>query len=199
MKIIGLTGSIGSGKSTVSKIIREEGIPVICADEIAHQVVEVGTPAYQQITQFFGKEILSPDQSINREKLGALVFQNKEKRKLLNSIVHPEVIKKMEQEIKNHQKNRKLLIFLDIPLLYESGLENMCNQVAVVYAPETIMIERIKKRDGLSDQEIKNRIASQMSIEEKKEKADYVIDNSKSIAQTKKQVQDLMNKISKFK
>lgn len=198
MKIIGLTGSIGSGKSTVSKIIRETGISVICADEVAHQVVKVGTPAYQQIIQFFGKEILLPDQSINREKLGKLVFKDEGKRKLLNSIVHPEVIKKMQQEIKNYQKNKAPLVFLDIPLLYESGLENICDQVVVAYAPETIMIERIKKRDGLSDQEIKNRITSQMSIEEKKKKADYVIDNSGNLTQTKKQIEKLLKEKTFF-
>lgn len=198
MKIIGLTGSIGSGKSTVSRLIREVGIPVICADEIAYQAVEIGTPTYQQITQSFGKKILLPNQELNREKLGELIFQDKEKRELLNSIVHPEVIKKIQKKIKNHQKNKAPLVFLDIPLLYESGMEKICDQVVAVYAPESMMIERIKKRDGLSEQEIKNRITSQMSIEEKKKKADYMIDNSGNLAQTKKQVIKLTTFLSQL-
>ncbi len=195
MKIIGLTGSIGSGKSTVSGIIRKMGIPVICADHIAKQVVETGQPAYRKIIKNFGQKILNPDKSLNRTLLGQLVFGSATKRKQLNRIVHPYVIKHIRQQLASHKKKKTPLIVLDIPLLYEEKLDSLCNEVIVVYAPAKKMLERVRRRDLLPVKEIKNRIASQVSIEKKKKKADWIIDNSKRVESTKRQVKNLFNSL----
>ena len=192
MKIIGLTGGIASGKSTVAAMIRSEGIPVLCADELARHVVDPGKPAYKKIVKAFGRIILNKDKTINRARLGAVVFVSETKREKLNTIVHPEVIRELKKLIGNLKRRGKKAVVLDIPLLFEGKLDRLCDKVIVVYAPETKMKKRLKERNSLSADEIKNRIASQMPIEEKRKRADIVIDNSGPLSKTRLQVRAVL-------
>ncbi len=197
MKVIGLTGGIASGKSTVSRLMREKGIPVICADELARGVVEPGKSAYKKILKEFGKEILHPDKTLNRPKLALLVFSSPKKLKTLNSLIHPAIIQEMKKEIERFRKKKEKKIILDIPLLFEEGLDKLCDKVIIVYVPEKIQRERLKKRENLSDQEITSRLKSQMPIEEKKKRGHYTIDNNVSLIETKEQIEKMIQRLQK--
>lgn len=195
MKVIGLTGSIGSGKSTVANIMRQMGVAILCADAAAKKVVEKGNPAYKKIVKTFGEKVVNKDKTLNRTRLGEIVFSSESKRKLLNSIVHPEVIAELKREIDRMASLQRKVVVLDIPLLYEEGLEILCHKVVVVYATETMMEKRIFLRDNLSKDEIRKRITAQLPIEEKKKRADYVIDNSADLAKTQSQVEWVLREI----
>lgn len=186
--VIGITGSIATGKSTVSKMIKELGFTVVDADVAARVVVEPGEEAYQKIVEHFGKEILLANGEIDRKKLGDLVFQNEKKRLLLNSIVHPAVRKKMNEEKELAFRRGEKVVFLDIPLLYESNLTYMVDKVLVVYVDQPTQLERLMNRNHLTKEEALARITSQLSIEQKRERADAVIDNRGTIEQTKTQL-----------
>lgn len=185
--ILGLTGGIATGKSTVVKVFKELGFPVVDADVIAREVVEVGRPALAKIVSTFGTEMLQPDGSLDRKKLGALVFSDEEKRQKLNALLSPFLREAILSQIEK-KKDQASLVVVDIPLLYEGGYENDMDQVAVVYVPETIQLDRLMERDHLTEQEAWQRINSQLSIEQKKQKADIVFDNQKTIQETKKLV-----------
>ena len=193
--ILGLTGSIASGKSTVSKMICEFGIPIVDADVIAKQVVEVGQVAYQKIVETFGPEILFENEEINRPALGAIIFNNPERREELNKIVHPEVRKVMLQQSKRLLDEGHRIVILDIPLLFESKLTSLVEKTIVVYVDEENQIKRLMKRNNLSEEEAMARIKSQIPISEKVKLADYVIDNNDTIEYTNKQVKALITKI----
>lgn len=195
MKVIGLTGSIGSGKSTVANIMRQMGVAILCADASAKKVVKKGAPAYKKIIKAFGQKVVNKDKTLNRTRLGEIVFSSEAKRKLLNSIVHPEVIAELKREIDRMASLQRKVVVLDIPLLYEEGLEILCHKVVVVYATETMMEKRIFLRDNLSKDEIRKRITAQLPIEEKKKRADYVIDNSADLAKTQSQVEWVLREI----
>ncbi|WP_348922728.1 dephospho-CoA kinase [Enterococcus rotai] len=187
--ILGLTGGIATGKSTVVKVFKELGFPVVDADVIAREIVEVGMPALAEIVSMFGTEILQPDGSLDRKKLGALVFSDKEKRQKLNALLSPFLREAILSQIEM-KKDRASLVVVDIPLLYEGGYEKDMDQVAVVYVPETIQLDRLMERDYLTEQEAWQRINSQLSIEQKKQRADIVFDNQKTIQETKKLVEN---------
>ncbi len=187
-QIIGITGSIATGKSTVSNMIKELGFTVIDADIAARAVVEPGEEAYHEIVRHFGEEILLPDGRINRKKLGDIVFNDQEQRLKLNSIVHPAVRKRMNNEKEEAVKRGEKAVFLDIPLLYESKLTYMVHKVIVVYTDEQTQLERLMERNGFTKEEAEARIYSQMSIEEKKKMADAVIDNCGTLDETKRQL-----------
>ncbi|NPC93697.1 dephospho-CoA kinase [Bacillus sp. WMMC1349] len=195
--VIGLTGGIASGKSTVAQMFQKRGITVVDADLIAKEVVEKGKAAYQKMIEVFGEKILLDNGEIDRKKLGTLVFTNEDKRKQLNEIVHPEVrnemIKQRDQAI---QANEQFVV-LDIPLLYESGLESLTDKVLVVWVPKQLQLERLMKRNQLTEEEAKNRINAQLSLDGKKEKADVVIDNSGSLENTKQQFEELFDQCKK--
>lgn len=194
-KIFGLTGSIASGKSTVSNFFKESQIPVVDADVIAREVVEIGKPAYNQIVETFGQKILLENGEINRPLLGSIIFEQKEKRLQLNSIVHPEVRKEMMSQASNHIENGQPLVILDIPLLFESNLTNLVEKVIVVTVSEETQLERLMKRNNLTKEEAILRISSQIPVKEKEAKADYIIDNNGDLHNTKKQVEELIKKI----
>ena len=193
--IIGLTGGIASGKSTVSKMLGELGLPIVDADIIARQVVERGEDAYQKIVKQFGEDILTDEGNIDRKKLGAIIFANSEKRKLLNEIVHPAVRAEMKRQIDKHSSEGHERIVLDIPLLFESNLQSMVDKIIVVYIPKELQLQRLMKRDGSTEEEALQRIQSQMPIEEKKSLADAVLHNSGSIEETKEQLIQLFKKM----
>lgn len=190
--IIGLTGGIASGKSTVSSLLKEKGFTVIDADVAARIVVQPGEEAYKKIVETFGKDILLENGEINRPKLGDLVFRDEQKRLQLNAIVHPAVRKQMLLEKEQAIRNGKQTIFLDIPLLFESGLTWMVDKTIVVYVDENIQLQRLMKRNGLDKEAAEIRISAQIPLEEKASKADAVINNNGTITETKKQLEHII-------
>ena len=188
MKIVGLTGGIATGKSTISQYLLIQNIPVIDCDLIARQVVEKDTIGLQQLIAAFGEEILTDSKELNRAKLGNIIFNHQEKRQLVNQIVHPLVDVEMKKQIANYQLMNKQLVVLDIPLLFEENYQTWCDEVLVVYIPTGLQLKRLMQRNHLSQEEAKSRIHSQMSIDEKKLLADRVVDNSQSLEKTYQQV-----------
>ncbi|MFD3445348.1 dephospho-CoA kinase [Microbacteriaceae bacterium 4G12] len=186
--VIGLTGGIASGKSTVAMMLRELSIPVIDADVIAREVVTPGKDAYSKVVRAFGEEIVLDNKEIDRAKLGSIIFHDKEKRQLLNSIVHPAVRAEMNAQKEFYIQQGEQVVVLDIPLLFESKLTALVDQVVVVYVDEKTQLERLMKRNDLSETEAKARIASQMPLSDKVALADEVIHNTGTIEQTKEQV-----------
>lgn len=196
MQVIGLTGGIATGKSTVSEILENAGAVIIDADRIARQVVKKNLPAYHKIVDTFGQSVLLPDGEINRTKLGHLIFNDPRKKRLLNSMVHPQVRKETNRRLKSIEKSHlDALVILDIPLLFEAGMRKDLSEVIVVYAPEHIQIKRLMRRDRISQEDALARIRSQMPIEEKKSLATMVIDNSGTIEQTRRQTLEIFQRL----
>lgn len=192
--IIGLTGGIASGKSTVSKMIKELEIPVIDADIIAREVVEIGETAYAKIVDYFGRGILNETGSLDRKKLGEIVFNNDEKRLVLNKIVHPAVRNRINEKIEQQKKTGNKTIVLDIPLLFESKLTYLVDKIIVVFVDQEIQKQRLKLRDQFSEEEALARIASQMPLKEKLALADEVIDNHGILDDTSQQLMKILKK-----
>jgi len=196
--VAGLTGGIASGKSTVSKMLKKQGAVIIDADRIAHNVVKKGEPAWQQIRDYFGNEILLPNREINRAYLGDIVFNDVAQKKVLNEIVHPFVLEKMTEELKQVEETaRDSIVILDVPLLIESGMHKGISDVILVYIPERLQLERLIARDNISVADATSRIKSQMPIDEKKNYASIVIDNSKSIEETRKRTLSVFRTLTK--
>lgn len=187
--LLGLTGGIASGKSTISDYFKAKNIPVIDADLVAREVVEPGTKGLDQIVQEFGQSILLADGTLNRKKLGSMIFEDSKKREKLNAILSGAIRQNILDKISELKKLQRPLIVLDIPLLYEGGYQELVNSVMVCYVPKEIQLSRLMKRDKLTKQEAMKRIDSQMTLEEKNKLADVVIDNSGRIDDTLKQVQ----------
>lgn len=190
MKVIGLTGGIASGKSTVSNILREKGAYIIDADEISKALVEPGKPAYKEIVEFFGKEILNEDGTIKRKKLGKIVFADTEKLSVLNSITHPKIIEEIEKKLKECRERDEKVVVIDAALLIELGLYKLADEVWLVVVDEKTQLERLLKRDMfLEPKEAKDRIRAQMPQEEKKKYATRIIDNTGDFSHLKEQVE----------
>lgn len=192
--IIGLTGSIASGKSTVSEILQEKGFPIVDADKIARQVVEPGTSVIKEIGEYFGDEVLNEDGSLNREKLGERIFKNEAERNKLNSIIHPvirnEMIRQKEQWISRGADT----VIMDIPLLFESKLQSFVEKIIVVSVAPKIQKQRLIARNKLNELEAADRINSQLPMVEKEAGADAVIDNNGTIEETKMQIESILDK-----
>ena len=197
MILVGLTGGIATGKSTVAEMFNDKGAVIVDADVIAREVVLKGTPAWEKIRAEFGDEVLLDDGEIDRDKLGDIIFSDTEKKDLLNSIVHPAVFEKMGERIKKVEEEMPdALVMLDVPLLIESGMQSGFSNVVLVYVTEDIQVKRLMARDGYSEKDAFARIRSQMPIDEKKDKVDIVIDNSKDLEHTRRQVLDIYNRLS---
>ncbi|HLV09693.1 MAG TPA: dephospho-CoA kinase [Halanaerobiales bacterium] len=177
--IIGLTGGIASGKTEVSRFMEKLGAEIIDADRIAHQVLQENEEARKELLKVFGEAIINNRGDIDRGILGELVFSNLEEKKKLEEIVHPIIIKKIKEDLEELKKRKKIII-LDLPLLYEAGLEWLVDEVWVVYCDEKTQRERLQRRDGLTIEQAQQRIASQLSLSEKCRQADRVINNSGS-------------------
>ena len=188
MIVIGLTGGIGSGKSTVSDILKEQGIPVVDGDLIAREVVEPHRPAYEEIVRAFGTEVLQQDGTLNRKRIGEIVFSDPEKLSILNSITHKEIYRVILERLESLKERGTSLVFLDVALLFETGFDQLTDWVWVVDAPDAVRVERIQKRDGLKGEEILKRIQSQMSRELRNTKGNLVLDNSKSREELKARI-----------
>ncbi len=190
--IVGLTGGIASGKSTVSNMLKEMNIPVIDADIESRLAVKKGEPAYFKIISEFGREILLPDGEIDRAKLGSIIFHQEENRQLLNQIVHPEVRRRMNEKIEQAKRKSEPVIVLDIPLLFESKLTFMVDKTILVYVSEETQLKRLMERNHLTVKEAEARIHSQMPLSEKVSLADAVINNNGRIEDTKKQLMKIL-------
>ena len=188
MRVLGLTGGIGSGKSMVASMFAQLGADIIDADQLARQVVEPGQPALEEIARAFGREILLADGRLDRAKLGRLVFADPAARERLNAITHPPIRERMAAEIAARGSRPGLLI-VDVPLLYESDRAGTVEAVIVVWVDSQTQLRRLIERDGLGEEEARQRIAAQMPLDEKRARADIVIDNSGSQQNTRRQVE----------
>jgi dephospho-CoA kinase len=187
--LVGLTGGIATGKSTVAAIFRRAGAFIIDADLIARDVVTPGTPAWKEIRNLFGDTIIGPDGTIKRERLGQLVFGDQHRRRQLEAIVHPRIRQQISKEVQglSHRFPRAVIIE-DIPLLLETDAVDDLEEVIVVYIPCSLQLHRLMHRDGLDENQAMQRINAQMSIEEKRKKATILIDNSGTLAATQNRV-----------
>jgi dephospho-CoA kinase len=200
--VIGLTGGIGTGKSTVARIFEQLGAVVIDADAIVHELQAPGMPMLAEIAAAFGPELIRPDGSLDRPRLGDIVFRDPEARRRLGQIVHPAVGAEMLRRLAAAREARARLVVLDIPLLFEgrkagSGSAALLafDATVLVYARERQQVERQVARDGHEADEALRRVRSQLPIEEKRALADYVIDNSGSLADTERQVRELYERL----
>lgn len=194
-KIIGLTGGIATGKSTVTTMFLDRKIPVIDSDKIAKSLLDKGQEAYQEIIDLFGTDILATDQTINRQKLAKLIFNNDEARQELNAIVHPKVKQVIHSEIARLKAFDPEFIVVDVPLLFESEFDQFCDVTLLVYARRKDQISRLTMRDHIDEEYAKQKIKAQMPLSKKKERADFIIDNSKSILETRKSFDKVISAI----
>ncbi|OME74819.1 dephospho-CoA kinase [Paenibacillus odorifer] len=194
--IIGLTGGIASGKSTVSALLVSKGARLVDADVIAREVMLPGHEVLAAAVKHFGSEILSSDGTLNRGKLGDIVFQDPAALQALNNLTHPAIRREIKERMNSmEEEDPKKLTIVDIPLLFESGLENMFHEILVVYVPREVQIARLMERNGLSLEQAEARLNAQMDIEAKRNKADYIIDNSGELAHTEQQVAVLWDRL----
>ena len=186
---VGLTGGIASGKSTVARMLAEKGAVLIDFDEIAHAVQDPGGPVWREIIRHFGEEILHEDRTIDRRKLGETVFANREKRELLNRLVHPAIFEEWQRRLAEiRARHADAIVVSDIPLLIEAGMKGMVDLVLLVYITPEEQIRRVMARDGFSREEAERRLGAQMPIEEKLRWADIVIRNGGSPEETRREV-----------
>ena len=193
--VIGLTGGIASGKSTISAKLEQLGAAIIDVDILARDVVSKGEIAYNRIVQCFGESILLPSGQINRKRLGGIVFSNKEKLALLNSITHPEVINKVQDRIRELKLSGKRVIVVDAAILIEMGLHKYVDSVWVVIVDKETQVKRLIERDKFDYKDSENRINSQLTNDVRRKYADVIIDNNKSIEEVGKRLEELWNNI----
>ncbi|TXK86144.1 dephospho-CoA kinase [Paenibacillus sp. N3.4] len=187
---IGLTGGIACGKSTVSAMLVSRGALLVDADKLARDVVEPGSPVLEQVAAHFGQAVLQKDGSLHRKKLGEIIFGDAAARKHLESLLHPPIRARMREQMEAFEiQYPSKLVVVDVPLLIESNLTFMFQEVMVVYVPREVQLQRLMLRDGLSESEAMGRINAQMSIEEKRKQADIVINNSGTWDETKAEVE----------
>jgi dephospho-CoA kinase len=187
---IGLTGGIATGKSTAAKLLTEHGAILIDLDGIAREVVEPGQPSLSAIAERFGPAILQDDGKLDRKKLGTIVFADPAERKALEAIIHPAIRAVMKERMAYYASDSPdKLVVVDVPLLYESKLESYFEQIMVVYVPRETQLQRLITRDKLTVEEARKRLEAQMDIEDKKERADVLIDNSGSLSDTEEQIE----------
>ncbi len=196
VRVIGLTGGIASGKSTASKMLMELGAFIIDADEVARKVVEKGQPALEEIKEFFGEEIILEDGSLNRKKLGNIVFNDESLLKKLNQITHPYINKEIIDVINWYKKTyNNRVIILDAALLIEMNLTDIVEEVWLISVPKDVQLARLVKRENISMADAEKRIAAQMSLEDKKQYAHRIIDNSKDLDYLKLQIEENWNRV----
>lgn len=185
MKIIGLTGGIASGKSTVTRTLLDLGAIIIDSDELAHNIMKPYKPAWKDIVKIFGTEILNHDETINRDRLGQIVFNDPDKLRELNQITHWRIAERYKEDLRLLRKEKpEAVVVMEIPLLYETHAERICDEVWVVWVDRETQMERLMQRDGISREDAIKRIEAQMDLDEKARLADVVIDNRHSIEET---------------
>ncbi|MDD5289102.1 MAG: dephospho-CoA kinase [Dehalococcoidales bacterium] len=190
-KVIGLTGGIGSGKSTVSQCLAELGAVIIDADNVGHEAYQPNTETWQELVKTFGKQILSADNTIDRKKLGVIVFGSPEELKRLNGIVHPRMFDMMKKRIEDYRQKGTKVVVLDAAILFEANWAPLAEDVWVVVANEENVIRRAVARTGLTEEQIRSRIRSQMSNEERMKRAKVVIHNDGTMEELRIKVKEL--------
>ena len=195
MKLVGLTGGIASGKSTVAKILERLGAAVINADALSREVVEPGKDAWKEIIDAFGAGVLQPDQTLDRQKLRTVIFNDSDGRKKLEAIIHPRVRALAEEKIREHAVAGYSIIVYEVPLLFEGNLHEWLRPVILVACNVDTQRARLQERDRLAQTEAQKHIDAQMSLEEKRRLADYVIENDGSLADLERQVRTVLEKI----
>lgn len=195
MQLIGLTGGIASGKSTVAKILEQLGAAVVNADALAREVVEPGRDAWKEIVDAFGAEVLQPDQSLDRQKLRAIIFNNPEARKKLESIIHPRVRALAEERIRQHAAAGYEVVVYEVPLLFEGNLQDLLRPVILVACDIDTQRRRLQQRDRLNAATAQKQIDAQMSLEKKRRLADYIIENDGGMDDLERQVRAVLEKI----
>ena len=195
MLVVGLTGGIASGKTTVSRMFSEAGIPVICADELARKAVQPGAPALKEIQGAFGADVLDKDGNLDRARMADLVFNNTELRRKLESIIHPRVEQEKNALLSELEKLGHGIVIVDVPLLYETGWDKRFKVVIVVYVPQDMQLSRLIFRGRNVQEEARARIRAQMDIEEKKRRSDKIVDNSGDLTNTLNQVHGIIEEL----
>ena len=195
MKLVGLTGGIASGKSTVAKILERLGAAVINADALSREVVEPGKDAWKEIIDAFGAGVLQPDQSLDRQKLRTVIFNDSDGRKKLEAIIHPRVRALAEEKIREHAVAGYSIIVYEVPLLFEGNLHEWLRPVILIACDVDTQRARLQERDRLTQTEAQKHIDAQMSLTEKRRLADYVIENDGSLADLEQQVRAVVEKI----
>jgi dephospho-CoA kinase len=194
--IVGLTGGIASGKSTVAQFLKELGGVIIDFDILARQAVRPGEKAWRQIVEFFGEGVLLDNKELDRKKISRIVFSDPDKRKRLEGFTHPAIAEEFVREVeKTSSEENKSLIFAVVPLLIEGGMQRLFHAIAVVYIPGEKQIERLIQRDGITRDRAIGILSAQIPIDEKIGFADFVIDNEESLEETKRQVQNLWDRL----
>ncbi len=191
MKVIGLTGGIGSGKSTVSQFLAELGAVIIDADKIGHEAFKPDTEVWREVVASFGRQIITPSGDIDRKKLGEIVFGNSESLSRLNQIMHPRMYALVKTELEGHRRQGVDVAVLEAPLLMEAGWAALVDEVWVTVAPESTVLRRLKEYSGLSEQQSLARIRSQLSSAEREKHADVVINNDGDLNELKSKVEKL--------
>lgn len=195
--LLGVTGSIATGKSTVARMLEERGARTIDFDVLSRVVVKSGRPAYQDIVSFFGEQVLSADKKLDRKKLKTIVFQDQEKLRKLESFTHPRIWDEFLLQVESYSREKgPVIIQAVVALLIETNMQSLFDHLLMVYVPEEVQLKRLIKRDGISEALAKNIIRSQMSVEEKKGYCDLIVDNSGSPEQTRKQVEEIWRKLT---
>jgi dephospho-CoA kinase len=190
MRLIGLTGGIATGKSTVARMLVDRGAVVIDADLLAREVVEPGEPALEEIATEFGRGVLDSGGRLDRAALGEVVFADPQRRRRLEAITHPRITALMQQRIAAALQSYAPLVVVDIPLLFENRRDSWMEGVMLVYADTSTQVRRMRERDGFSEEEARRRIAAQMAVDEKRGMATWVIDNGASVDDTRRQVDE---------
>lgn len=195
MKIIGLTGGIGSGKSTISKVLAHLGAVVIDADKMGHEVFKPGTKAWQEVVDAFGQGIISADGTIDRRKLGEIVFRNPGARAKLNQVMHPLIYEQVKSRIEEYGRKGVAIIIVEAPLLLEVGWKSLVDEIWVTSASEATVIKRLKEQKGLSEAQSLARVRAQLTDEERIRQADVVIDTDCALDELKERVEALWRKL----
>jgi dephospho-CoA kinase len=194
-RVIGLTGGIGSGKSTVSQYLKELGAVIIDADKVGHEAFQPGTEAWREVVATFGRDIVAPNGEIDRKKLGAIVFDNPQALAQLNRIMHPKMRDMMKAQIDEYRRQGVAVVVLEAAILIEANWTPLVDEVWVTIAPESAVLERLKKQRGLVEEQTLARIRSQLSNQERLKHADVVITNEGNLEEVKARVKELWAKI----
>jgi len=196
MILVGLTGGVATGKSTVAKMFKQCGATAINADLLARQVVEPGKPAWREIVRTFGKTVLDPNRTLNRHALGAIVFGNRTKLRRLERIIHPRVAREQQRLVCRISKGKpRAVVIYEVPLLFEAGVDKRVDKIIVVTADRETQIARLKTRNGLSRAEAIRRISSQMPLAKKIQQADYVLNGTLPRSSLRRQVGQLFRNL----
>ncbi len=197
MKVIGLTGGIGSGKSTVSRFLGEMGAVVLDADKVGHQAYQPGTETWKELVAAFGEDIVAPDSTIDRRKLGAIVFADPEALARLNRIVHPRMFDMMKARIEEYRGKGTEVVVLEAAILLEANWTPLVDEVWVTVASESTVVQRTRERTGLPEEQIRARIHSQLSNEERTKQAKVVITNDGDLEELRVKVEELWQELRK--